>query len=450
MRKLLLIALLAAPAVASAQTMSWTGGTVFPDSATSRKFVSTHGIAVDPEGKVWIQNYHPIAGDSVFSTELGKNMRSTAVYCFYPDGTKCPWSPIKELTFPDGTTRQIGAEVVTNGTGQRVPDWMSGRGMRANLNGNILAVQSYNAYLIDYRTGQGIRWIGLNQAPYNLGNALSPGFDVNGNMYITQVAAGKPIIAFNPDFSFRENVTDKTPDISRTMNASTTGDTVYWASFTAKYVLRYKRPDAFSSYGTPDTLFKGMKVESMDWNRATGQLWVSTGGVGQVPDAPYQGGRWYAFDPKNIDVRYPARLDSIVWDQTADILPRAIAFDKTGKIAYVGNFNSASGWGVRRYTKMETAIDGYGRWVPDDLLLTVGPNPTQGALNVRYRGLAGTPVRIELFDAVGRRVALLVDGVQPDGEQRTSFDTSSLASGTYYVRFTGGDATVSRPVSVVR
>ena len=447
MRKLLLLALMASPAVASAQ---WTGGTVFPDSATSRKFISNHGISVDPEGKVWIQNYHPIPGDSVFSTELGRNIRSTAVYCFYPDGTKCPWSPIKELTFPDGTTRQIGAEVITNATGARVPDWMSGRGMRANMDGNILAVQAFNAYLIDYRTGQGIRWVGLNQAPYNLGSSISPGFDMQGNMYISQVAAGKPIVVLNPDFTFRENVTAATPDFSRTMLTSTTGDTVYWASFTSKFTLRYKRPDPFQGYTTPDTLLRGMKTESMNWNHATGQLWVSTGGVGQVPDAPYRGGVWYAFDPRNMDVRYPAKLDSIVWDQTADILPRSIAFDKAGTTAYVGNFNSSAGWGVRRYTKLTgNAVDGYGRWVPDDVLLTVGPNPSRGALNVRYRGLANSAVRIELFDAAGRRVATLVDGVQPDGEQTTSFDTSNLSAGTYYVRFTGGNASVTRPVSVL-
>ena len=66
MKQLLLVAfaVLLFPATASAQ---WTFQNSFPEDAT-RAFSSTHGIAVDPDGKVWIQPFG--ATDSIAVNDM--------------------------------------------------------------------------------------------------------------------------------------------------------------------------------------------------------------------------------------------------------------------------------------------------------------------------------------------------------------------------------------------
>ena len=78
------------------------------------------------------------------------------------------------------------------------------------------------------------------------------------------------------------------------------------------------------------------------------------------------------------------------------------------------------------------------------------PNPLRGAMAVQYETAAGGPVRLEVFDARGRRVAVLVEGSVPAGPQTATLDTSALSAGTYVVRLTGGAASRTRTVTVVR
>jgi len=43
-------------------------------------------------------------------------------------------------------------------------------------------------------------------------------------------------------------------------------------------------------------------------------------------------------------------------------------------------------------------------------------------------------VRLSIFDAAGREVAVLVNGVTPEGSHIVEFDGSALASGVYFYR----------------
>jgi photosystem II stability/assembly factor-like uncharacterized protein len=66
------------------------------------------------------------------------------------------------------------------------------------------------------------------------------------------------------------------------------------------------------------------------------------------------------------------------------------------------------------------------------------PNPAAGMTTIPYSIPPGTaqPVRIELFDALGRRLRTLCDGDVAPGEHRLSFDASSLTAGAYFVVLT--------------
>lgn len=92
-------------------------------------------------------------------------------------------------------------------------------------------------------------------------------------------------------------------------------------------------------------------------------------------------------------------------------------------------------------------------------LSTPWPNPSRdGRMLLRYRlpeGDADTPVRLEIHDAGGRLVRALLDGPQPAGEYRVSFDGTDaggrrLAAGLYFVRVSRGAMQSTRRVAVMR
>ena len=62
------------------------------------------------------------------------------------------------------------------------------------------------------------------------------------------------------------------------------------------------------------------------------------------------------------------------------------------------------------------------------------PNPFNPVTTISYRLSEQTAVQLEVFDVIGRRVALLVDEPQAAGAYRVRFDASTLTSGLYFYR----------------
>ncbi len=80
------------------------------------------------------------------------------------------------------------------------------------------------------------------------------------------------------------------------------------------------------------------------------------------------------------------------------------------------------------------------------------PNPFNPATEITWRLDESGPVRLEVFDMAGRRVATLVDGVLPQGEHSARFDAAGLSTGTYAYRLTLGNGarTLTRTMTLVR
>ena len=69
----------------------------------------------------------------------------------------------------------------------------------------------------------------------------------------------------------------------------------------------------------------------------------------------------------------------------------------------------------------------------------VYPNPVRGEAAIRYALAEEAEVRLVVYDAVGREVRRLVEGMQEEGEHRVVWDGRGedgrpLAAGVYFVR----------------
>jgi len=62
------------------------------------------------------------------------------------------------------------------------------------------------------------------------------------------------------------------------------------------------------------------------------------------------------------------------------------------------------------------------------------PNPTAGRATVAFSIEDATEVRLAVYDALGREVAVLLEGAVPAGRHELAFDGAELVAGTYLVR----------------
>jgi hypothetical protein len=82
------------------------------------------------------------------------------------------------------------------------------------------------------------------------------------------------------------------------------------------------------------------------------------------------------------------------------------------------------------------------------------PNPfnpsTVVGFTVGTQDLASLPVRLRVFDLLGREVAVLVNGSMPAGAHSVTFDASGLSSGTYIYRLEAGGQVLTRRMTLVK
>ena len=65
------------------------------------------------------------------------------------------------------------------------------------------------------------------------------------------------------------------------------------------------------------------------------------------------------------------------------------------------------------------------------------PNPFNPSTTLTFTLGSPTPVTVEVFDVLGRRVAVLLDGTLLEaGEHRITFDAAGLPAGVYFARMT--------------
>lgn len=80
------------------------------------------------------------------------------------------------------------------------------------------------------------------------------------------------------------------------------------------------------------------------------------------------------------------------------------------------------------------------------------PNPFSGVTAIRFRLSNGGPVRLAVYDPLGREVAVLLDEHREAGDQFVAFDAASLgvAEGIYLYRLHTAEGSIARLMQVIR
>ena len=78
------------------------------------------------------------------------------------------------------------------------------------------------------------------------------------------------------------------------------------------------------------------------------------------------------------------------------------------------------------------------------------PNPFNPETVIDYALAQTSHIRLAVYDMTGKTVAVLMDGIQPQGRHTARFKADGLPTGTYVYRLTAGAKTLTRTMTLVR
>lgn len=482
------LALSMAAATATAQNGTYVFQGTFPDPAIETDGNGMHGVAVDPDGKVWFESFG--ATDSVLvpafedddPDERDGYRDVRVIYVYNADGTPASFNPIKFVEYADGTTPSDTLGGFINGDG--VWEGRSNRGLRADADGNIIASNFNTLFKLDYQTGQG-----LARADFPDYCALTQaGVDALGNVYVAPVCPGPPIRELDSDLNGLSNVADASSNFSRSVTVAPDGLTVYETDYENTYTIVHQRSDAFSAFDSVGVAFRGMRTESGAIHPVTGNLWVSSGNPLNLPNqdpevaSAWNSNTWYEFAPGDVnDVDgSETPLDSLVWGGCEDFIddeatpeydglcaatiegvlapitgrPRGIAFSQDGMRAYVVAFSAATtdpGGNIEVFELMDVAVE-EGAELPERVALGQNyPNPFVNETRIGFEMKEAGQVQLVVYDMLGREVALPMDDYLSPNTYTVTVNTARMAPGTYvYALKVNGEIVSTNEMTKVR
>lgn len=381
----------------------------------------SHGVVVDPDGKIWQASYYR----SNWVTPSNDTILATPIYVFNSDGSLLD---VIGIVTTGGVIDTLGNATSTSGT----------RGLAKDESGNILWCASGPGRIIkiDYQTRQGIARHDFIEGEIG-SSPTKPGVGSDGTIFVGPVVGNEnpdsKIIMFDPNLNNIGIAVEGPPAIARAMEVASDGLAIYWTVFTGDHqgMYIYTRPSEFDPFVLADSVLEGMSIESVAWNPATGNLWVSNDSRGT---GPYTHLTWYEFD-----VTSKTLVDSFTLAPpdpgASDELPRALAFSNNGATAYVGLFGTAFDR-IYRFDNL-TSVDDQGQVVVNGYKLSQNyPNPFNPSTKISFELPASGFVSLKVYDMLGREVAELVSSEMTSGSHSVSFNAADFASGTYIYRLT--------------
>jgi len=128
---------------------------------------------------------------------------------------------------------------------------------------------------------------------------------------------------------------------------------------------------------------------------------------------------------------------------------RTLRFDSKGEVElYLLKGSHTFDWVVG----YSSAIEQYGATqLPQEFrLFDSYPNPFNPSTNISFALPSDSPVRIQIFDVTGRRVAVVIDRELNAGYHQVVWDASRLASGVYIVEMRAGTFRKTGKVALVK
>lgn len=468
-----LFALLLLPMVAFAQVQATYVGP-FPSPDTLRLDGNGgHGLAVDVEGKVWIQGFGIAPATSRLNLETPILLGAAAVapvtavdvrqiFVYNADGTPADFSPITFLRRDGVVVDTLGLDLLgfaeVDGVRYARYDPMSGRGMRASVDGEIIYIAQGDRLLaLSARTGELI----ADARPVPGQAGVAPGVDALGNVYTGVVvqAAGRPIKIFDAQLNEINPSAIEAPNgFSRSLDVSRDGLRIYWGGYSLPFIAMYTREDDLSDFDqTPVEILKGFRSESITVMNG-GILWASAGSANdrpnQYPDleTTYELQTWYAFDEAAISAENsnPPALATLMWDGGGAGRPRGLAITQDGTRAYVTQFNQAAPQVQEFSLPAITSILNTGEVPSTFALVNAFPNPSEGRVQIQFGVTETANTTLRVYDTLGREVATLVNQTLTPDTYVYTFDGTSLPAGLYVYRLTSGSQTASGVMTLVR
>ena len=173
------------------------------------------------------------------------------------------------------------------------------------------------------------------------------------------------------------------------------------------------------------------------------------------------------FSDNQIGATYLFERDGANWLQQSRLAPDdGVSGDRFGQVvdldggdALVGSSSDSNGNGDQAGTAYILSVLGSVSIVHNKeetpLLFDIElgqnyPNPAALTTTIPFFVPDTSPVRVELFDLLGRRVALLVDEMKTMGKYEVELDTHNLSSGTYLYRIETPSGSQVKSMVVVR
>jgi DNA-binding beta-propeller fold protein YncE len=440
---------------------------------------SPHGVAVAPDGNVWINIYGGYGDMEILAN--GDTVHYKGIYVLDPaTGEHVSFSPIEILSFPDGTIDSLTAESANSG---------GGRGIEVDGDGNILSSHYKTLYKINYMTGEGMAmWMGES----SLTEAVT---DDNGNVYVSYVLAGeRPCVVLDADLNYVGNAIDTVGHINRALEVTGNGEDLYigstwnghgvthWNStvpgvlaheFVDTFAVFYDVPacmdeigsamgtdEAFIAWCESDTVFEetALWASSLDFdpdgNLLVGALTAGWGGP--------MGGTYWLFD---LDNGYgETELIGQVgnwhnWNNSGEGVtdgPRGAAWDADGNV-YLADFYTN---GVYYYPLKDNF------WLSKDpepesiiadkyVLKQNYPNPFNPDTKIEFTIPANEHVSVNVYNLEGRLVKTLINQELRSGQHAVQWDGTNdigtkVATGMYIYQLKTNSLVLNRKMSFVK
>jgi hypothetical protein len=422
------------------QAKKWQFVKVFPDTAVSFN-TGLHGIAVDPDGKIWVGPAGTQPNDS-----LPNGKKIASIYVYNPDGTEAAISRIKIINTPGAS------DTLTSLC----------RGMRTAPDGNIVycGIGGF-VFKINYKTGVGIQKV--NPVAPAVASGIAPAFTSAGEMFTGHVSPGNPVKIWDATFSSLGTAIAASLGFSRTMEVSKDGNDIYWCGYSTRKVYVYHSDvGTLGTYALKDSFGVGMQVESSGWHPTNGLLYLSSGtmdttdyGVPPV-NPPWTALTWYGFD-----VTTKKQTDSLTWNLAAYPYavgaggtlaprPRGHAFSKTGDTIYVISYNHAKA-AMQMFRRVTVGVEPVSNLIPNGYLLSQNyPNPFNPTTEIQFSIPTAGYTTVKVFDMLGKEVATLVDEHLNPGTFKTTLDASKLSSGTYVYTLVSGTSRITKKMMLLK